>query len=89
MVHRRGDVDLLEDSEQLHNIPMRIKVGIKPAQAQYAEQNVIKSYAAYDGTAVPAMGASKPGSAALPPAETKAEKSPEPAAGKKTPPWRK
>jgi hypothetical protein len=40
------------DSAELHNIPMVIKVGIKPASTQYEAQNVIKGYKPYDGTPI-------------------------------------
>jgi hypothetical protein len=34
----------IDDSEQLHNVPMEIRVIVKPAEAQYSEQNEIKGY---------------------------------------------
>jgi hypothetical protein len=39
----------IRDSAELHGIPMKGKVGIKAASAQYDAQNVIKSYAKFDG----------------------------------------
>jgi len=32
------------NSEELHNIPLKIKVGIRPASGEYGESNVIKGY---------------------------------------------
>lgn len=59
-------IDLLNDSEQLHNIPMNIKVVIKPAKAQYAEQNEIKGYEPHDGKVPEGGGAGFPKAATLP-----------------------
>jgi len=42
----------INDSEELHGIPMKIKLGIKPASAQYDAQNTFKAFEKYDG-AVP------------------------------------
>lgn len=66
-------IENLEDSEQLHNIPMLIDVVKRDAAGGYAEQNDIKNYHAYDG-------------AAIVPASPVAEKA---AAPSKTPPWKK
>jgi len=41
----------LVDSEELHNHPMNIRVVIKPEKSQYAAQNEIKGYSAYEGEA--------------------------------------
>ena len=43
----------IDDSEQLHNQPMEIKVIVKPAEAQYSEQNEIKGFKAASGSAAP------------------------------------
>tara|TARA_R110000803_G_scaffold85829_5_gene152226 strand:+ start:228 stop:641 length:414 start_codon:yes stop_codon:yes gene_type:complete len=40
-----GDYDL-EDTDDLHNIPLQIKVSVKPATAQWPEKNEIKGYKA-------------------------------------------
>jgi hypothetical protein len=40
--HATG-VLVLTDSQQLHGIPMKIKVGVKPADGQYEARNVIKA----------------------------------------------
>lgn len=39
----------VQDSAELHGIPMLIKVAIKPASSQYDAQNVIKGYKAHTG----------------------------------------
>lgn len=39
------------DSEELHNIPLLIKVGIRPANEKYEESNIVKGYAACKTTA--------------------------------------
>ena len=41
-------VDVIEDSEELHNIPMMIKVGIQAETAQWPAKNVIKGYKSMD-----------------------------------------
>lgn len=38
----------LEDTEDLHNIPLMIKVSVKPETAQWPEKNEIKGYKALD-----------------------------------------
>ena len=44
-----GKPDGVKDSNELHNIPLQIKVSVKPAQGVYAEQNEIKFYSKYEG----------------------------------------
>ena len=44
------------DSNELHDIPLQIKVSVKPAQGQYAEQNEIKFYSKYEGPKVESAG---------------------------------
>lgn len=39
-----GHTDELEDSEDLHGIPMMIKVSIKPETSQWPAKNEIKAY---------------------------------------------
>jgi hypothetical protein len=39
----------LTDSAQLHDVPMSIKVGIRPARDGYDAQNTIKAYSPYAG----------------------------------------
>jgi len=43
-----------QNSEELHNIPMTVKVGIQPGQGEYGPSNRIKNYMAY---AAPAQAA--------------------------------
>ena len=47
-----GKPNGVDDSNEMHNIPLQIKIGIKPAQGVYAEQNDIKFYAPYEGPKV-------------------------------------
>ena len=39
----------VEDSSELHNIPLTVSVKIKPAQGNYSEQNQITKYMPYSG----------------------------------------
>jgi len=48
----------VEDSSELHNIPLKISVKIKPASGNYAEQNQIVKYMPYDGVDATASSAS-------------------------------
>lgn len=41
----------VEASEQLHMIPMKVTLGMKPADANWPEQNIFKKYEAMEGTA--------------------------------------
>ena len=41
----------ISDSQELHGKPMKIKVSVKPAVANYPEKNEIKYYSKSDGTA--------------------------------------
>ncbi len=58
------NVLLVEDSSQLHNIPLKIKVTLVPASGQYAAKNDIKAYKNINeqvgGAAVGAAPASSP-----------------------------
>ncbi len=38
----------IEDSDELHGIPIKIKVAVRPANANYAESNEIKMYYALE-----------------------------------------
>lgn len=83
-------VDLLDDSEQLHNIPMNIKVVIKAAKAQYAEQNEIKGYEKCSGVAN--IAKEKKSDVATPTGLNHIQEKKTSSAstdGKKTPPWKK
>lgn len=51
-----GKPNGVEDSNEMHNIPLQIKVSVKPAQGVYAEQNEIKFYAKYEGPKVAGAG---------------------------------
>lgn len=51
---------VVENSEELHMIPHKITVGIRPANANYPEQNVIKKYEALDGSAAAASDGDNP-----------------------------
>jgi len=41
---------IVQDTEQLHNIPLEIKVGITPPQGKYEARNDIKGYREIEGT---------------------------------------
>lgn len=75
------NVAVLEDSEQLHGIPIQVKVVVKPARAQYSAQNEIKGYKVPDGAASPPTNA--PVAAGIPAAPAA------PAAPTNAPPWKK
>lgn len=47
-----GKPDGFSDTTQLHNIPLQIKIAVKPASGPYAESNEIKFYDKYKGEAV-------------------------------------
>lgn len=68
----------LQDSDQLHNIPLTIDVVIEPGRDGYDDQNRVKGFYAAGGS--PAHGHAM--------AETAAERS-KPAAGGSTPVWKK
>lgn len=51
-----GKPDGVKDSNELHNIPFQIKVSVKPAQGQYAEQNEVKFYSKYEGAKAEVAG---------------------------------
>ena len=44
----------INDSEQLHNVPCVIKVGISPAKGDYTAQNNVKGYESNAGAVAPA-----------------------------------
>ena len=57
-----GKPNGVQDSNEMHNIPLTVKVGIKPASGVYAEQNEIKFYAKYEGPSIEgASGGNGPG----------------------------
>ena len=74
-------VPSVSDTDQLIGGSLQIKISIRPADGQYAEQNEIKDYKAKDSSA-PAFGTgSKPAPAAMP---SNGEKK-----SKTAPPWEK
>ena len=90
------NVLMVEDSSQLHNIPLQIKVKLKPAQGQYDAGNSIVAYkninelVSHTPAAVPgapaAFGAGAPASFAPPPAAFAPPPVAAPAAGGWAPP---
>lgn len=50
----------LQDSAELHMIPHKITVAIKPADANWPEQNIVKKYEALEGTAAASAKDSNP-----------------------------
>ena len=53
----------IKDSNELHGIPMKVKLGIKPASAQYDAQNTFKAYEKYDGAPIQAASSASPSKA--------------------------
>lgn len=63
---RSTGIEAPKTSEELHNIPFKVKVGINPAKGEYAESNKIQSYAPMVGklnTKVEGAPAKKPATA--------------------------
>jgi len=52
-----GKPNGFQDTNEIHNIPLEIKVGIKPANGPYPDQNEIKYYDTYSGEAAASGGA--------------------------------
>jgi hypothetical protein len=67
---RAVNVLQLADTEQLHNIPMTVKVKLEPAKGEYPEKNVIQKYSAYAGASVgvPSVAPAVAAPAVAPPA---------------------
>ena len=67
---RATNVLQLADTEQLHNIPMTVKVKLEPAKGEYPEKNVIQKYSAYAGASVgvPSVAPAVAAPAVAPPA---------------------
>ncbi len=61
-----GKPEGVGDSNELHDIPLQIKVSVKAAQGQYAEQNEIKFYSKYTGPKVETGNAADPSAVANP-----------------------
>jgi hypothetical protein len=74
-----------QNSEELHNIPMTVKVGIQPGQGEYGPSNRIKNYMAY---AAPAPAQAAPVNIVTKPAPAVAGQPPiNPATGLPYKPW--
>jgi len=75
-----GKPDGVDDSTEMHNIPLKVKIGVRPAQGVYAEQNEIKFYAKYEGPKVEGASSNpsaNPGNPSAAQSETpKAEEAP-------------
>jgi len=78
-----GKPDGVQDSNEMHNIPLQIKVSVKPADGQYAEQNEIKFYSKYEGPKVEGSGSGGSSTDSAAAANTAASAEP------KTAPWAK
>jgi len=70
----------VKSTEQLHMIPCVLTVGVKPATAQYDEQNVIKNYKSYSGAAVSGSGGKSASKPKNPGGETTSKAKPKPTA---------
>lgn len=53
-----GKPDGVKDSNEMHNIPLQLKLSVKPAKDGYAEQNEIKFYSKYEGPQQESSGGS-------------------------------
>lgn len=51
LCHAVGVIEL-EDSEQLHNIPVTLEVSVDPAKGEYSATNRVKAYTAAGGSPV-------------------------------------
>lgn len=83
------NVPVVQDTEQLHDIPLQIKVGITPAQGNYEARNDIKGYKELEETpdfAKEATGTQEATTQA--PAQATAQE-PKTEGGGKMPPWMK
>ena len=49
-----------KDSAELHNIPFSVKVGIRPAQGDYSESNVVRGYSGIKSSSSPSSSGKKP-----------------------------
>lgn len=84
-------IEMLEDSEQLHNIPLVVKLNVKEASAQFAESNEVKGYTKYEGEGSVPSGPAADGEAQPPKKASKpaAASPPTKKAGGKKPAWKK
>lgn len=82
LCHAVGVIEL-DDSEQLHNIPVTLEVSIDPAKGDYAASNRVKGYTAAGGSPVHRQAV---GQAA---AERSTPAAAAPAASGNTPVWKK
>ena len=73
----------LRDSNELHNIPLVISVGIKAADGQYDAKNVIKGFSRTDGKELKDVVAD------VPTTKVASSGAPATAAGKNLKPWQK
>ena len=89
----------IQDSAELHNIPLRVHVAYVPAKDEFPEGNRIKKWMPYSQSPSPtatrpqaAASATRPQSpppSARPQAAPSTNKAAQPPAAGKTPPWRK
>ena len=77
----------ISDTEELHNLPLQIKVKIRPAQGDYAAANEVNGYKPLSESAQPAAAAAAPSAPAAAVAPRAAVTAP-PAASK-APPWKR
>jgi hypothetical protein len=92
--HATGIIQL-QDSSQLHGIPMQVKVSVRDAEGSYSASNEVKGYKAMEGAgfnpAAPANSAApnwvKPASAPTPAAPAWAPTPPQQGGAPAAPPW--
>lgn len=78
LCHAVGVIEL-EDSDQLHNVPVNIDLDIDPAKGDYSAQNRVKGYSAAGGSPVHRQAV----------ATSAAERAAPAAASSSTPVWKK
>ena len=84
------NIATLQDSTELHNKPLRVRVKLKPAEGKFAESNDVSGYGPIEGV-VNSAAPSSIAPTAAPAAETEepAPAATETPAAAATPPWKK
>lgn len=49
-----------KDSEELHDKPFSVKIGIRPASGEYGESNIVKGYSSLSSSTPVKTGSAKP-----------------------------
>lgn len=84
------NIATLQDSVELHNKPLRVRVKLKPAEGNYAESNDVSGYGPVDGvTNSTAPSSVAPTAAPAGETENPAPAAPQEPAPAAKPPWQK